>query len=95
MAAERIDILECILKGVLLEDALERINLNLPTEARRALLGIAKRLRKTESAVARELLLEAIERARREEFYRQAEGSMTPDLRRRQLEIVDAFEKAR
>ena len=72
--------------------ALERINLNVPPETRRRLKAVAKRLRMTESEVARDLLVEALQRREREEFYRRVSDQMTPELRARLLEIADAFE---
>jgi hypothetical protein len=72
--------------------ALERINLNVPAATRRRLRAVAKRLRKTESEVARDLLLEALQRKEREEFYRKVSDQMTPELRKRLLEIAEAFE---
>jgi hypothetical protein len=72
--------------------ALERINLNVPAETRRRLKAVAKRLKMTESEVARDLLVEALRRKESEEFYRRVSDQMTPELRARLLEIADAFE---
>jgi hypothetical protein len=74
--------------------SLVRINLNVAQETRRRLRAIAKRLKKTESEVARDLLVQALERAERDEFYRQVGDAMTPAVRRRMLEIAEALEKA-
>jgi hypothetical protein len=71
---------------------LERINLNVPSETRRRLRAVAKRLKKTESEIARDLLIEALRREEKEEFYRRVSEQMTPELRQRLLEIADAFE---
>lgn len=73
--------------------ALERINLNVPGEARRRLKAIAKKLDKTESEVARELLLEALERAERAEFYRRVADETTTELRGRLLYVAEALEQ--
>jgi hypothetical protein len=74
--------------------ALERINLNVPPEMRRRLRAVAKRLKKTESEVARDLLVEGLRRREKEEFYRRVSEQMTPELRARLLEIAAAFERA-
>lgn len=73
--------------------ALERINLNVPAETRRRLRSVAKRLRKTESEVARDLLVDGLGRKEKEEFYRKVSEQMTPELRARLLEIATAFER--
>jgi hypothetical protein len=73
--------------------ALERINLNVPPEMRRRLRAVAKRLKKTESEVARDLLVEGLRRREKEEFYRRVSEQMTPELRARLLEIAAAFER--
>jgi hypothetical protein len=73
--------------------SLERINLNVPAETRRRLRAVAKRLKKTESEVARDLLVEALGRKEKEEFYRRVSEQMTPALRSRLLEIANAFER--
>jgi predicted DNA-binding protein len=73
--------------------ALERINLNVPAEIRRRLKAVAKRVRRTESEVARDLLVEALQRKEREELYERVAEQMTPELRERLLAIADAFEK--
>lgn len=72
---------------------LERINLNVPPETRKRLRAVAKRLKKTESEVARDLLVDALRRKEKEEFYRRVSEQMTPELRARLLEIATAFEK--
>ena len=75
---------------------MERINLNVPKDARARLRGYAKRHRKSETAVARDLLLVALEEAEREEFYEKAAETMKrPGVRERLLEIHDALERYR
>jgi hypothetical protein len=74
-------------------DVMERINLNVPPEVRRQLREIAKRAGRTESEIARALLISAIEGARREEFYRRVTEAYTPEFRARDLQILRAFEK--
>lgn len=72
---------------------LERINLNVPTETRKRLRAIAKRLKRTESEVARDLLVRALDRAEREELYREVERSLTDEMRRRMVEVTEALER--
>lgn len=82
-----------ILHGIHIRMPLERINLNVSAEVRRKLRAVAKRLKKTEAEVARDLLLDAIARMEREEFYREADDAMTPVVRDRLLQLYAAFEK--
>ena len=82
-------ILDRILSGV----ALARINLNVPAEMRRRLQAVAKRLKKTESEVARDLLVEGLRRQEKEAFYERVSQQMTPELRARLLEIAQTFER--
>ena len=72
--------------------ALERINLNVPLEMRRRLQAVAKRLKKTESEVARDLLMEALRSREKADFYRRVSEQMTPELRARLRQIAQAFE---
>ncbi|KAF0161828.1 MAG: hypothetical protein FD160_4168 [Caulobacteraceae bacterium] len=72
---------------------MERINLNVPSAVRSRLQRVARRLRKTEGETARELLVFALQRTEREELYRRVAAAQTPELRRRQLRIVEAFER--
>ena len=69
--------------------------MNLPSEARRELQSLARSRGLREAELARELLLEALARARREEFYRQVAAAQTPALRVRDVRIAAAFEAAR
>ncbi|MBI2894823.1 MAG: hypothetical protein HYY06_14810 [Deltaproteobacteria bacterium] len=71
---------------------MERVNLNLPTDARRKLKGLAKRRGRSEAVLARELVLEALEREEREEFLREVARTQTPEATSRDLEILGAFE---
>jgi predicted DNA-binding protein len=73
--------------------ALERINLNVPPETRRRLRAVAKRLKKTESEVVRDLLAQALDRAEKDEFYREVARTMTPEMRRRMIEVAEALER--
>ena len=73
--------------------ALERININVPAEMRRRLRNVAKRLKKTESEVARDLLMEGLRRKEKEAFYRRVSEQMTPELRLRLLDVATAFER--
>ncbi len=74
---------------------MERINLNVPKGVRQRLRDMAARDGRTESELARTLLVDALERARRAEFYRRLAEGYTADLRARDLEILRAFEKLR
>jgi len=71
---------------------MERINLNVPADVRQQLRELATRAGRPEAEVARALLVEALERARREEFYRRVAEAYTPAMRARDLEILRAFE---
>jgi predicted DNA-binding protein len=73
--------------------SLERINLNVPSEARRRLRAVAKEVGRTESEVARELLLEALARSERDRLYQRIAEEMTPAIRRRMIEIAEALER--
>jgi hypothetical protein len=74
-------------------DVLERINLNVPAAVRRQLKELAGREGRTEAEVARGLLVDALERARREEFHRQVARHQTADLSARDLQVLRAFER--
>jgi hypothetical protein len=76
-------------------DVLERINLNVPPAVRRQLRELARRAGRTESEVARNLLIDALERAHREQLYRAVADRQTAQLRARDLEVLRAFEKLR
>ena len=84
---------ERILERILIEVALERINLNVPKETRRRLRAAARRLGVTESEAARDLLSSALDRSEKEEFYREVRATMTPEMRKRMLEVARALEK--
>jgi len=71
---------------------MQRITLNVPTDVRKQLQEMAARAGRTESEVARSLLVGALERARREDFYRRVAEAQTPELRARDLKILRAFE---
>lgn len=76
-------------------DALARVNVNLPAEARDKLRHLAKAAGRPEAAYARDLLLDALERAETTEFRRRLAASRTPERRKRDLEIVAALERLR
>jgi predicted DNA-binding protein len=82
-----------ILARILIRVALARINLNVPPETRKRLQAVAKRLKKTESEVARDLLVEGLRRQEKAAFYERVSEQMTPELRARLLEIAVAFER--
>jgi hypothetical protein len=73
--------------------SLERINLNVPPAARKRLRAFAKRLKQNEAETARALLLEALDRAEREEWYRLAVEEITPAFQSRLLDICRALDK--
>ena len=74
-------------------DVMERINLNVPAEVRRRLRALAVRQGRTEAEVARSLLAAALDRARRDEFYQRVAEAYNPQRRKRDLEILRAFDK--
>lgn len=74
---------------------LERLNLNLPGDARVRLKRLAKSSGETEARYARELLVDAIERSEKASFKRRLEASRTPERRARDLEIAAAIERFR
>ena len=76
-----------------MKDALARINLNVPSPVRTQLQALAARQGRTESELARELLIGALEGARREWFFRQVADAHTPEIKKRDLEILRAFER--
>jgi predicted DNA-binding protein len=73
--------------------ALERINLNVPEEARKRLKAVAKRLGRTETEVARELFLRGLGMVERAEFYERVAAEMTPEIRERMIELAEALER--
>jgi plasmid stability protein len=72
---------------------MERINLNVPPAVRAQLRKLAAQHGRTEAEMARALLIDALEGARREQFYRAVADSQTPELRARDLQILQAFER--
>jgi hypothetical protein len=74
---------------------LERVNLNLPADAREQLKRLAEAAHEPEAAYARTLLVDAIKRADRARFRKRLETSRTPERRTRDLEIAAAIERFR
>jgi hypothetical protein len=74
---------------------MERLNLNIPSEARASLRRLASHAKRREAEMARELLLRAIAEAEREELYRAAKAAQTPELRKRLREISAGMEELR
>ena len=74
-------------------DVMERINLNVPSDVRQRLREMASRSGRTESEMARALLVSALDGAFREAFYRQVAEAHSPELRARDLDILRAFER--
>jgi hypothetical protein len=73
--------------------ALERVNLNLPSEARERLRRLAEAAHEPEAVFARDLLVAAIAQAERAHFRKRLEASRTPERRARDLEIAAALER--
>jgi len=73
--------------------SLERINLNVPSDARKRLKAVAKQVGRTEAEVARELLLEGLDRVERDRFYARVAEEMTPAIRQRMIAVAEALEK--
>jgi len=74
--------------------ATERVNLNLPAEARARLRRLAKASKKSEAAYVRDLVLDAVAREERAELQRRLEAR-SPKARARELEIASALERWR
>ena len=74
---------------------MERLNLNIPKEARVMLRQLARNSDQREAEYARLLLLRAIKDARREDFFRRFRAAQTPAKIKRDLEIARAFWKIR
>jgi predicted DNA-binding protein len=74
---------------------MERINLNVPSELRRNLRRLAKRVGKSESLVVRELLGEALEARERAAFYRRVAETQTAEVSERDLLVLDELENIR
>ena len=74
---------------------MERINLNIPKDARKRLKQLAHRTGRTESETARALLLEALDRLDAEEFYAKVAEAQTSEIRARQIAMLEAYEKLR
>jgi hypothetical protein len=87
------DILLRIPYDIPIKDAMERINLNVASDARKRLKIVAKRLGKTEAEVARELFLDGLDRAERSQFYDRVASEMTLEIRERMIVIAEAMER--
>ena len=85
-----IDILEQDIHNVL---QMERLNLNIPSAIRAALRELAAKHDRKEAEYARELLVQAVEQAEREEFFVAMEEGMTPAARRRLRAVSKALER--
>jgi hypothetical protein len=72
---------------------MERINLNIPLPARRELKRVAKAWGRTESEVARQLVLQGLAQIEKNQFYARVAAAQTPALRKRHLAIHTAMEK--
>ena len=75
--------------------ALERVNLNLPAEARERLRLLAKAAGQPEGVYARDLLVAALADAESSEFRRRLAASRTPERRERDRRIAGALERLR
>ena len=76
-----------------MQDAMERLNLNVPPPVRSRLKVVAARAGRTESEMARTLLMSALEAAWREAFYQEVAETYTPAMRARTLEVLRALDK--
>lgn len=74
---------------------MERLNLNVPEGTRAALRRLAQLAKMREGELARELLVQAVRRAEREEFCRAMQSGMTATARKRLHAIAVAQEKLR
>jgi hypothetical protein len=74
---------------------MERLNLNIPTEARKTLKRFAREANLREAEFARKLLLKQLKLRERAEFYKKVAAAQTPEHRKRMLEIARAMEKLR
>jgi hypothetical protein len=75
--------------------ALQRVNLNLPSEARHRLKSLARAARRPEGVYARELFLAALEREEAAELRRRLEATRTPERRARDRAIAAGLERLR
>lgn len=74
-------------------DVMARINLNVPPAVRAQLRTLAIDRGRTESEMARTLLIEALEGAMREQFYQQVAAAQTNERAARDLRILRALEQ--
>ncbi|HWL89550.1 MAG TPA: hypothetical protein VNO21_27285 [Polyangiaceae bacterium] len=77
----------------MLMQAMERINLNIPAEARKRLARLAKQSRLREGEYLRELILKALADAERREFMERVAAARTPERRARERQIMDMMEE--
>jgi hypothetical protein len=78
-----------------MNEYLERVNLNLPAEARSRLKTLAEAANEPEAVYARSLLVEAIDRAERAAFRERLQASRTPERKKRDRQIAAAVERLR
>ena len=83
----------CIPAGIPYDHLMERLNVNLPSEARAALRRLAKTAAVTEGELARELVLESLRRRERQAVIERIVAAQTPKRRKRDVEILDALER--
>ena len=74
---------------------MERLNLNVPAEARKALRDLARQAQRREAELARELLVAAIRSEERAALSRTLSGAQSPALRKRLRQIATGMEKLR
>ena len=74
---------------------MERLNLNLPADARKELHRLARQAKLRDAEYARDLLLRALDDAARDELAHRCAETQTPELVARELEIAEAFERLR
>ncbi len=83
------------LLGVLQDDLMERLNLNLPEGARQRIRAIAEELERTESEIAREIVMDGLARLERIAMVARLREGQTAELHARKREIVLAMDRLR
>ncbi|WP_394844082.1 hypothetical protein LZC95_44400 [Pendulispora brunnea] len=74
---------------------MERINLNIPSEARKRLARLAKQSKQREGEYLRELVLKALADAERQDLIARIKAARTPEYLAREKVIMDALEELR
>ena len=74
---------------------MERLNVNVPVEAREALRELARQAQCHEAELARDLLVAAIQSEERAALSRTLSGARSPALRKRLRQMTTGMEKLR